>query len=85
MTTAPTQCSCLAFLYLNFLGEGRREHERLSVLGHVLTQDDVADLRLEAHVQHAIGLAEGSNSSSNRNEFGAMSVEMEAQWSAEGR
>ena len=56
----------LRFLYLNFLRECRREHERLSVLGHVLTQNDVADLRLEAHVKHAVGLEDGSSSDSNR-------------------
>ncbi|TFB02208.1 hypothetical protein CCMA1212_005838 [Trichoderma ghanense] len=46
--------------HLDVAGEGGREHERLSVSDgrHVLTLDDAADLGLETHVQHAIGLVE---------------------------
>jgi hypothetical protein len=46
--------------HLDIAGEGGREHERLSVSDgrHVLTLDDAADLGLETHVQHAIGLIE---------------------------
>ena len=41
-------------------GEGCREHHRLTIVakGHALLLDDATDLRLEAHVQHAISLIE---------------------------
>ena len=49
----------LARMSACLLGEGGREHQRLaSLLRHVLLLDDPADLRLEAHVEHAVGLVE---------------------------
>jgi hypothetical protein len=46
---------------LDLLGEGGREEQRLALPGgrHVLLLHDAADLRLEAHVQHAVGLRGG--------------------------
>ena len=46
--------------HLNVTGKSRREHERLAVLDtrHVLALDNPADLRLETHVKHAVGLIE---------------------------
>ena len=46
--------------HLDVAGERGREHERLTTmgLGHVLLLDDAADLGLETHVQHAVGLVE---------------------------
>lgn len=43
--------------HLDLLGESGREHERLALpgLGHGVALDDLADLGLEAHVQHAVG------------------------------
>jgi hypothetical protein len=50
----------VASKHLDVAGEGGREHERLAVsdLGHVLSLDNAANLRLETHVQHAISLVE---------------------------
>ncbi|KAL2134474.1 hypothetical protein VTI74DRAFT_120 [Chaetomium olivicolor] len=44
--------------HLDVAGEGGREHERLALAGgrHVLALDDAANLGLETHVEHAIGL-----------------------------
>ena len=39
---------------LDLVGERRGEHERLPVARHARLLHDVADLRLEAHVQHAV-------------------------------
>ena len=47
---------------LNLLGECRTEHERLSVARHVQILHDLTNLRLEAHVQHAISLVEHEES-----------------------
>jgi hypothetical protein len=46
--------------HLNFSGESGGEHECLTVLntGHVLTFDNLSDLRFEAHVQHSISFIE---------------------------
>jgi hypothetical protein len=46
--------------HLNIAGEGGREHESLAALntGHILTLNDAANLGLETHVKHAIGLIE---------------------------
>ncbi|KAF3062751.1 hypothetical protein CFAM422_010726 [Trichoderma lentiforme] len=46
--------------HLDVAREGGREHESLSFsdVGHVLTLNNTADLGLETHVQHAIGLIE---------------------------
>jgi hypothetical protein len=48
----------IAGKHLDVAGEGGREHESLAVgdLRHILTLDNTANLRLETHVQHAIGL-----------------------------
>mmetsp|Transcript_30327 Transcript_30327/g.55718 ORF Transcript_30327/g.55718 Transcript_30327/m.55718 type:complete len:298 (-) Transcript_30327:1108-2001(-) len=45
---------------LDLVGERRREHGRdATVLGsHVGAKDELADLRFEAHVEHAIGLVQ---------------------------
>ena len=44
--------------HLDVAGEGGGEHERLTLLnaGHVLALDDPTNLRLETHVEHAVGL-----------------------------
>ena len=44
--------------HLDIAREGRGEHERLAVLNrrHVFPLDDPANLGLETHVQHTIGL-----------------------------
>ena len=46
--------------HLNVAGEGGRKHESLatSSRGHILALNNAANLRLETHVQHAIGLVE---------------------------
>jgi hypothetical protein len=46
--------------HLDVAGEGGRKHESLTVGNgrHVLTLDDTADLGLETHVQHSVGLVE---------------------------
>lgn len=46
--------------HLDVAREGGREHESLSFsdVGHVLALNNTADLGLETHVQHAIGLVE---------------------------
>jgi hypothetical protein len=46
--------------HLNVSGESGRKHERLAVLnaGHVLSLNNTTNLRLETHVQHAVGLIE---------------------------
>jgi len=46
--------------HLDVTREGGREHERLAVGGlrHILAFDNAADLRLETHVKHTIGLIE---------------------------
>jgi hypothetical protein len=46
--------------HLDLLGEGRREHEGLTVMntGHVLTLNNTTDLGLETHVKHAVSLVE---------------------------
>merc|ERR1711963_880973 len=43
---------------LNLSGEGSAEHQSLALraVRHVLVFDDVADLRFETHIQHAISL-----------------------------
>ena len=45
---------------LDVAGEGAAEHEGLALMNtrHVLALDDTANLRLETHVKHAIGLIE---------------------------
>ena len=44
---------------LDLFGERGAEHQRLSLLlRHVRAGDDLSDLRLEPHVQHAVGLIE---------------------------
>lgn len=46
--------------HLDVAGEGSGEHESLTVLdvGHVLSFNDSANLRLETHVQHTVSLVE---------------------------
>ena len=46
--------------HLDVAGEGGGKHEGLAVgdVGHVLTLDDAADLGLETHVQHPVGLVQ---------------------------
>lgn len=46
--------------HLDLLGEGGWEHKRLSLagFGHRVAFDDLADLRFETHVQHAVGFVE---------------------------
>jgi hypothetical protein len=48
----------VASKHLDVTGESGREHESLAVLnqGHILTLNDTANLGLETHVQHAVGL-----------------------------
>ena len=55
-TTVPVEKVRGEALYL--LRKGGREHERLALPRHALLLDDAADLRLEAHVQHAVGLVQ---------------------------
>ena len=48
-------------LYLDLFGEGSREHHGLPAVvgdGHVVLLHDAADLGLEAHVQHPVGLVQ---------------------------
>lgn len=44
--------------HLDLFGERGRKHERLTIsrLGHRVLLDDAANLRLETHVQHSVGL-----------------------------
>ena len=44
--------------HLYFLGEGRREHRRQAVLTlrHCALLDNLTNLWLKAHIEHAIGL-----------------------------
>ena len=59
---------------LDFLGEGGAEHERLSLSDgwHVSPLDNFPNLRLEAHVEHAIGLVEREVADTRERDSGAL-------------
>lgn len=55
---------------LDLVGERRGEHERLAVARHARLLHDVADLRLEAHVQHAVRLVQHEMAASKKRKPG---------------